>query len=81
MLGLFAVLLLGFSLLAMFPLSKNLQADRYKLRFRVIVEEYESFCIDSEYGLDMPEKDKKYLTTTWVCMLSLQLTCSRIRWL
>lgn len=82
MLGLFGLLLLGYTLLALWPLADFVKADNYKQQFRVVSDNGEDFCdgvVSNDTGENLKWKDKEYLTTDWVRELQIWAVTGRFR--
>lgn len=68
MLGLFALLLVGYTLLALWPLAEFIRADKYSPQFRLSVYGNDEYCKDvmDGNGNSLEWKNKGYLTNDWV---------------
>lgn len=75
MLGLFALLLLGYTLLAIWPVANFVDANSYKDEFRLVVDGNEDFCegVKDSDGQNLYWKPKEYLSNNWVCTFRMRM--------
>ena len=71
MLGLFALLLLGYTLLAVWPVANFVNAKGYRDEFRLVVDGSTDFCVSD--GQDLQWKPKEYLSNHWVCTFRMRM--------